>query len=204
MRILIAAANIFKAHLKMAATIVAGATFLSFAPAAHAVSYNYSTSGAVEPLFLGNTLGILVAGGTFGSTTNNILLNQLVFAATPGAPATYNNLSFQEQVTISAGGASGTQTLVVPFSLSVGSSDTLTIAGTSLSILVGANLWNIVVDGLTIVSPGVANLYAQVSESPAATPLPAAVVLFGSGLGAMGLFARRRKRKDFAAPAAAA
>jgi hypothetical protein len=68
---------------------------------------------------------------------------------------------------------------------------------TTLSILIGANLWNIVVNGLTIGPNFGASqtgyLTAQVSDPPAATPLPAALVLFGSGLGAMGLFARRRK-----------
>jgi hypothetical protein len=45
-------------------------------------------------------------------------------------------------------------------------------------------------------------LTARISEAPAATPLPAALVLFGSGLGAMGIFARRRKAKACAVAAA--
>jgi hypothetical protein len=62
-----------------------------------------------------------------------------------------------------------------------------------------------VVDPLTI-GPNyggsqTASLYAHVTES-SATPLPAALVLFGSGLGAMGLFTRRRKAKVYPVSAA--
>lgn len=48
------------------------------------------------------------------------------------------------------------------------------------------------------------NGYEQALEfSPSATPLPAALPLFASGLGALGLFGWRRKRKNAAATAAA-
>ena len=42
-----------------------------------------------------------------------------------------------------------------------------------------------------------------IEETAQATPLPAALPLFASGLGAMGLFGWRRKRKNAAALAAA-
>ena len=172
----------------------------------------YSTSGATGQISLGDTLGtgfdkLDIAGvtGTIGSDPSTIILNKLTFTAGVNAtvPADYNNkYSFTETVTI----GTGTGTLVVPFNLSINYSDTLTvIGGTTLSILVGANLWNLVVNGLTIGpnsgGPEIGYLTAQVSDPPAATPLPAALVLFGSGLGAMGLFGRRRKKAS-AVPAA--
>jgi hypothetical protein len=50
-------------------------------------------------------------------------------------------------------------------------------------------------------SPGDISIF-DVSFAPAATPLPAALPLFATGLGAMGLLGWRRKRKNTAAIAA--
>lgn len=190
------------ANSKLAAAIV-GAVLVSFGSAANALTY--STSGSPTQISLGDTIGspydkltVLGASGTINASPSTILLNTLNFTAGVNAviPAVYNNMfSFSETVTI----GTGSGTLVVPFNLSINYSDTLTvIGGTTLSILVGANLWNIVVNGLTIgPNPGgtqIGYLYAQVSD-PMTTPLPAALVLFGSGLGAIGLFSRRRKAR---------
>jgi hypothetical protein len=198
-----AARNMTAAHSKVIAAIVLGVTLVSFGPAANALTY--STSGNSTQVSLGDTLGTgfdkLAVQGTGGTITSDgtITLNTLVFTAGINAivPAVYDGLfSFTETVTI----GSVSKTLVVPFNLSINSSDTLTvIGGTQLSFLVGANLWNLVVNGLTI-GPNsggsqVGYLTAQLSDPPAGTPLPAALVLFGSGLGAMGLFGRRRKSK---------
>ena len=100
-----------------------------------------------------------------------------------------------------AGAAS--QTLNIPFDLHIDYSDTLTIpAGQTLSFLVGASLWTLVVNGLTIgPNPGISQI-GYLTAQVTATPLPAALLLFGSGLGAMGLFGRRRKVKASAAAAA--
>jgi hypothetical protein len=209
MRMLIAATKKFVANPKLAAAVVASVALVSFGPAANALTY--STSGAAGQLSLGDTLGtgfdkldIAGASGLIGPGT--ITLNTLTFTAGVNAtePANYNNMfSFAENVTI----GSGSGTLTVPFNLSINYSDTLTIiGGAKLSILVGAELWSLVVNGLTLGpnsgGPETGLLTAQVSESPAPTPLPAALVLFGSGLGAMGLFGRRRKLRASAVPAA--
>ena len=213
MRILIAVSKLVVANSKLTAAVVAGAMLMSFGPVANALTF--STSGAAKQFSLGDTLGtasnfdqLKIDGttGTIGPNTSTITLNTLTFTAGVNAlvPAVYNNLfSFTESVTIDG----STGTLVVPFNLSINFSDILTIVGgTKLSILVGSNIWNIVVNGLTI-GPNfggseTALLTAQISDPPSATPLPAALVLFGSGLGAMGLFGRRRKLKASVVPVA--
>jgi PEP-CTERM motif-containing protein len=207
MRMLIAATRMFAASPKLAAAVVASIALISFGQAANAVSY--STSGLAGPLTgLGDTLGTgydtLTVQGVSGTIApGTITLNTLTFTAGINAivPKDYVGVfSFVENVTI----GSGTAALTVPFNLSINYSDTLSIiGGTTLSILAGPDLWTLVLNPLTI-GPNsggseVASLTAQVSESPATTPLPAALVLFGSGLGAMGLFGRRRKLKASAA-----
>ena len=200
--------KIFAAHSKMAVAVVAGAALLAFAPTANAVTF--STSGAATMYGLGDTLHTQFdvlqvdagAGPLVANTT--IQLNRLTFIAGVNAlvPAV-NHYTFSERVTV-AGAAS--QTLNIPFDLHIDYSDRLTIpGGQTLSFLVGASLWTLVVNGLTIgPNPGISQigyLTAQVTET-AATPLPAALLLFGSGLGVMGLFGRRRKVKASAAAAA--
>jgi len=197
--------NLFAVRSKLAVTIVVGAVLLAFAPTANAVTF--STSGAGTMYGLGDTLhtqfDVLQVDAGAGSLVANstIQLNKLTFIAGVNAlvPAV-NHYTFSETVTI-AGAAS--QTLHVPFDLHIDYSDTLTIAGgQTLSFLVGASLWTLVVNGLTIgPNPGISQigyLTAQVTET-ATTPLPAAILLFGSGLGAMALLGRRRKAKASAA-----
>ena len=208
MKMLIAACKIFVANPKLAAAIVAGAALVSFGPAANALTY--TTSGAATMYSLGDTLNTqydvlqVDAGGGSLVANTSIQLNKLTFTAGINAlvPAV-NHYTFSESVTVVG---TGSQTLNIPFNLSINYSDTLTIlGGQTLSFLVGANLWTLVVNGLTIgPNPGISQigyLTAQVTET-AATPLPAALLLFGSGLGAMGLFGRRRKLKASAVAAA--
>ena len=97
--------------------------------------------------------------------------------------------------------------ITIPFNLSISYSDTLTIVGgTTFSILDGNTLWQVVVNGMTLgPNPGgtmTGSLMAQVTDPVSQAPLPAALPLFASGLGGMGLFAWWRKRKRVGAPAA--
>jgi hypothetical protein len=196
------------ANSKLAATVVAGALLASFGSAANALTY--STSGLGTTLVsLGDTLHtqydqlqVVGVSNTTFSPGDTILLNTLNFTAGVNAlvPANYS-FSFSESMTI--GTSSGT--LVVPFTLSIDYSDTLKVAATTLSILIGGNLWNLAVNALKIGpnpgGPETGSLTARITEV-GQTPLPAAVVLFGTGLGAMALFSRRRKSKVSAVPAA--
>jgi hypothetical protein len=217
MGILNLAGRAMVANSKLATVIVAGLILASSGPVAHALTY--TTSGAPTQLSLGDTIGSPydqlqiqgVTNGTINSNTTSIVLNTLTFIAGVNAtiPATYNNqFSFTESLTINTGssGPSGTGILTVPFNLIISYADTLTIVGgTKLSIPVGSSIWNIVVNSLTIGPNGggsiTESLTAQISD-PVATPLPAALVLFGSGLGAMELLRRRRKSRDSAGSAA--
>lgn len=205
------ASNRVAAKSKLAIAIAASVFVLATEPAG---ALTYSTSGSATQFSLGDTLGtasnydILQVLGTWGTiggpTTSTITLNELIFTAGPNAlvPATYSGFSFSESVTI----GTGTAMLVVPFNLSINYSDTLTIVGgTTLSIPIGSNVWNIVVNGLTL-GPNAGGseigfLTAQVSDPPAPTPLPAAFVLFGSGVGAIELLRRRRRARSSAVSA---
>jgi hypothetical protein len=208
MPILISASKAMVANL--AAGIVAGAILVGSGPAAKASSF--IATGAPEQSGLGSTFGsasifdtlqIFGLSGPILPSTNSITLNELIFTAGPNATAPANyQFSFTEKVTINTGTASGTAVLNVPFNLSINSSDTLTVVGGStVSIPVGSSVWNIVVNGFSFApnsgGPEIGFLTAQISDPPS-TPLPAALVLFGSGLGAMELLRRRRKDRPAA------
>lgn len=200
---------------KLAVAIVAAVALLAFAPTANAVTYstsgvNIDASGGPANYGFGGTLhtqyDALIVDTISGSLVPNstIRLNSLMFVAGFNAlvPAGYH-YSFSE--TLSIGGAAP-QTLSVPFDIYMDSGHRLVVpGGQTLSFMVGASLWTLVVNGLTLGpnygSPQFGYLTAQVTET-AATPLPAAILLFGSGLGAMGLISRRRKAKAAAAAAA--
>lgn len=195
--------KIFSANSRLTAAVFAGLTLTSFGSAAHAIGY---TTSSLTLTKLGDTIDsqydqLQVAGITGSNLTANTTADIGTLSFTAGVNATvphdYTGVySFTENVSIGGNGGS----LVVPFNLNISYSDTLTVvAGATLSILVGADFWNLAVNSLTIgPNPGgtmVRTLTAYVTESPAATPLPAALVLFGSGLGALGIFGRRRKPK---------
>lgn len=198
------------ANARLVTAILAGAILSCSGFAASALT-TYATSGAPTQMSLGDTIGssfdqlaIQGASGTLSPSTTSIVLNTLTFTAGINAiiPATYNNqFAFSETMTINTGSGSGSGTLTVPFNLAINYSDTLTVVGGStLSIAAGGDIWTIVVNALTI-GPNAGGaisslLTATVSEAPSATPLPAAFVLFGSGLGMMELVRRRRKARQ--------
>ena len=205
----------FAAHAAKVLFAVAAGALVSFAPAAYAVTY--STSGLSQPLTsLGDALNtqfdILAVGGVAGDFVDGqtINLNSLSFTAGINAtvPKDYTNVySIVENITINGGDP---HQLTIPFNLSISYSDTLTILGTTVSFLDGGSLWQVAVNELTLPpNPGgtiTGWLTAQVTDPPTGapqTPLPAALPLFASGLGGMGLFGWWRKRKDKRAAAAA-
>ena len=194
--------NRFISRATLAAVFVAVATSISFAPAAHAITY--STSGTSELFSLGDQMGtssdydqLAVTGVSGTLSTGTITLNTLSFTAGVNAyvPATYT-YSFDETMTVSNGG--GTQTLTVPFNISISTADTISIlGGNSLVFAVGNSDWDITVNALTIgPNPGgtmVANLTATVVDPPVVTPLPGTLVLFVSGFGIIGLIGWRKR-----------
>ena len=198
----------FAANPAVVSCVLAAAAWVSFAPAANAVSYTtsgFSLTGLGDTINSGyDWLSGTAEQGTL-SDPSTILLNTLSFTAGVNAtvPQTYNNIySISETMTIGAGSSQ----ITIPFSLAINYQDTLTIAATTFSILDGSTLWQVAVNGLTLGPNGggtqTALLTARVTDPPSAAPLPAALPLFASGLGAMGLFGWWRKRKNGAASAA--
>lgn len=193
------------AHTAVASFVVAAAAVVSFAPAANAVSYTtsgFSLSGLGDKI--GSGYDLLTGTAANGTLTSTITLNKLYFTAGINAivPQYYPNVySIAETMTI--GGTS--QQIKIPFNLNISYSDTLTvIGGTKFSFLDAGTLWQVVVNGLTLgPNPGGTMsglLTAQVTDPVVSqAPLPAALPLFASGLGAMGLFGWYRKRKNASA-----
>ena len=197
--------NSFIFRAALTAILVAVATSVWFAPDAYAITY--STSGTSELFSLGDQLGTssdydqLTVNGASGTlTTGTIKLNTFDFTAGVNAyvPATYT-YSFNETMTVSNGG--GTQTLTVPFNISINTADTISIlGGNSLTFAVGNNDWDIVVNALTI-GPNaggtmIANLTATVTDPPGVTPLPGTLVLFASGIGIIGWVGWRKRQNN--------
>jgi hypothetical protein len=200
---------------RLATAVVAGVILATSAQVASALTYTTTPSTQILTS-LGDTIGsgydqlqIQGATGTLSANTD-IVLNTLTFTAGVNAtvPATYKGVySFSDLVTINSGpgGPSGSQTLIVPFNLTISYSDTLTVlGGSSVSVQVGSSIWNIAVNQLVMgPNPGISiteSLMAHVTDPPANTPLPAAFLLFGSGLGAMEFVRRRRCQRKKAAP----
>jgi hypothetical protein len=188
---------------------VFGATLISLPPSANAVSY--STSG-FSLSKLGDTIGSTFDQLTGTAISDNFVdgqtinLNQLTFTAGVNAivPQEYTNGYFSISETMSIGGSSLTP-ISIPFNLSISYSDTLTIINGTTFSLTDANgtLWQVVVNGLTL-GPNSGGsmggwLTAQVTDPPSGSlsqaPLPAALPLFASGLGGMGLMCWWRKRR---------
>ena len=193
--------NKANAILSLAAGFVAFTLTVSATCAA-----TYSTSGAPTQYSLGDQLNsqydILAVDGVSGTLVDggSIILNNLSFTAGVNATTPHDaSGSFTETMTVDAGTP---QQLSIPFTLSVNYQDTLTIiGGATLSFLDSAGtLWQVVVNGL-VIGPNAGGteygqLTANVTDPPAYAPLPGALPLFASGLGAMGLLSLWRRRKS--------
>ena len=203
----------FAANTAVVSFVLAGAALVSFAPTANATSYQtsgFSIGGLGDTLLTG--YDYLSGTGATGTLidSSQITLDQLTFTAGVNAtvPYTYTNkYSVPEKITIDN---SGYLPMTIPFILDINFSDTLTILPTTFSFTDAAGtLWQIAVNGLQLgpnngSAPSTGTLTAWVTDPPPVSPapLPAALPLFASGLGAMGLFSWWRKRKGAAATTA--
>jgi hypothetical protein len=192
----------------LATVVVAGMALGSFAPAAHASMYTFDYVGA-DGLSANGTLDV-VAGqaisGT-GTITSPLLTGTqsltLVTLSTPGASGIAGPPG---ALTYRFGGTDLFGDTAYPlddygpiFSVGFGN--------------IGFNFWFnggtqyqnwLVGGGIYQLQLGTAT-FAECTDcapAPSETPLPAALPLFASGLGALGLFGWRRKRKASAAIAA--
>jgi len=170
----------------------------------YAATYSTSTApgGVLTLSAIGDEIGspydqvILSDFSSTLTTTGDYKINTLQFVVGPNCYSCNltPNGTISEQLTIDG----VTQTLLVPWSwASTGPTDTLYIgAGPSLTFAG----WTVSLLGNFALSSGggpvTVDLMAQFVDPPTrATPLPAALPLFASGLGALGLLGWRRKRK---------
>jgi hypothetical protein len=177
---------------------------MSFASAAHAVTYQtsgFALGGLGDTIYSG--YDYLTGSAVQGTLGSSIVLNDLAFTAGINAtvPQYYpSKYSITETLTIGA----TQQQINIPFALDISYSDTVTISEETFSFVDGNTVWQLVVNGM-LLGPNAggtqtAQLTARVSEV-SQTPLPAALPLFASGLGGLGLFAWWRKRKTAATAA---
>ena len=194
--------RMFAGKTAVGCLVMAAAAVVSFATAANAVSYTtsgFSLSGLGDTMNSGYDYlnGTAVTGDL--SDPSTIVLNSLSFTVGINAtiPQYYQNkYSISETMTV----GSASQQISIPFNLDISYSDTLTIVGgTTFAFLDAGTLWQVVVNGMTLgPNPGgtmTGLLTAQVTDPVSQAPLPAALPLFASGLGAMGLFGWWKKRK---------
>lgn len=123
-------------------------------------------------------------------------LNPIDFVAGPNRyDATIVFGSLSENLTV----GSTTQTLTIPYSVAIGSADTLTIFGGTTLWFTG---WKVVLDSLTIGpngggggphGSGTMSSYLTATVSP--VPLPPALILFGTALAGMAVLGRRRRKQ---------
>jgi hypothetical protein len=201
----------FVPRFAFATAVMAAAALVSFAPAANAVSY--STVGVPMVTGIGaqgsyvpsvyDQLTLDPNTGTF-TTPGTINLNWVTFTdANNSDIAHFVTGTVHEDVTLNG----FTVNVAVPYTVDINASDTLN--------LVGGGVYSFGAWTLTLLSYGPVSIYQAGTYSgwfeglvsplstALTTPLPAALPLFATGLGAMGLFGWRRKRKNAAAVAVA-
>jgi hypothetical protein len=199
-----------------AASVVATAALVSFAPAANA--YSFVTSGEATQSSLGAAGSYInspwdqltVEPGSGNFQLGSITLNKVTFGVGINADVPNPNLQGWINETITVIGLFGATSLDIPFNLDINYSDTLTILGGTTLYLPGFTL---VVDSLYFPAVGTGGswsdyLTAQVyaSSSPLAvanTPLPSTWTMLIAGFAGLGYFAYRGSKKSSSALAAA-
>ena len=158
-----------------------------------------SMAAPVMFYFSGTSSGGYTAKGSFtidnslfdGTTTqelSNTDITSLTFIAN-----TPNGLVFFNTADLDTTGANFYNSSVTPATVFDGTGNLGLLAAYALGIFAGATDIN---------GNEISEDYVGVWTDPSATPLPAALPLFATGLGVMGLFGWRRKRKNAAAIAA--
>jgi hypothetical protein len=199
-------------RLLMAATVI-----LAMTASAEATTYNFDVTMGTALLGINTVTGTITTDGTIGALSLSDLVTwnltiQTIGGPVPGGPET-----------LIGPGQAGSNSIAATLFSSPSSFTDLVATATTLSYFFGdtsqPSLLEIVEGGLggdgidlwnagAVPPTGLFELTIDgqgfgISPTPQTTPLPAALPLFATGLGAMGLFGWRRKRKNTTAIAAA-
>jgi PEP-CTERM motif len=175
--------------------------------AAHAATFN---AGLVSVTGIGDEIGsgfdiLKIAGhaGTFadaGQLGVNIGTGAFIVGGNCNACTLTPTGSVNESFKINGGLA---QNFVIDWGWSSGSTtDTLTLALATDTLNFGSYIATLHLSSLVLTGATGETVPFSLTADITPTPLPAALPLFASGLGALGLFGWRRKRKNAAAIAA--
>jgi hypothetical protein len=200
-------------NIAVAAAIVAGTVLVALGSSANASTFQYVVSGTdnANGLFYNANITLDVSGGQASSGTGTIsgalitgLLGgpQSLTLVTPATPEAETPLGYRS--------STGTDLFGVTDVVPVDNNGLLFIIGTPFGP--GLNslfaFWSdpgagAIFSGTPFGATDYASSQATLSEqAPNETPLPAALPLFATGLGMMGLLGWRRKRKNAAIAAA--
>ncbi len=179
--------------------LFAVAPLLGFTPANANTLYTYDVS-------LTTTIGAGVpetVGGTIVTTCDNgcALNSGDISSFNLSVTGTYDGVIAGTEADASPQPLTANSTNLV-FSSAAGYNLFQDPSGSSITFTSGDVVLDVVVNGVSHTSYLIQAMPFDIANSAAATPLPAALPLFATGLGAMGLICWRRKRKNTAAIAA--